>query len=108
MFGEDRISREPQKIEPEIMQPIIQPQVIQQQTIEQQAMYPQTAVPPARESRTGKFLQGRKTGLGWLILFISILVVVLLGLLAWFFYGDEIKDLLFLNLPGWNLNNILL
>lgn len=84
LFGEDRITREPQKIEPEVMPPIIEPQVIQ----------PQIVAPPARESRLGRLIKGRKTGLGWLILFISILVVVLLGLLAWFFYPEEIKGLL--------------
>lgn len=84
LFGEDRITREPQKIEPEVMPPIIEPQVIQ----------PQTVAPPAREPRLDERIKRRMSGLGWLILFISILVVVLLGLLAWFFYPEEIKDLL--------------
>jgi hypothetical protein len=104
LFGEDRITRAPQKIEPEVMPPIIEqrvtqqqamePQVMQPQQMQPQVMQPQIVEPYRRERGLERLLKGRKTGLGWLILFISILVLVLIGLLIWFFFPDLIKGLL--------------
>jgi len=61
---------------------------------------PQVIEPPKREPSVdlgSKRIIKKKS---WLILFIIIMVLVLVGLLAWFFYGEEIRDMLFLSLPG--------
>lgn len=79
LFGEAKVIKEPQKVEP---------QVVEQ---------------PRREPSVDEVRRHRTGNLGWLILFIIVMVIVLAGLIAWFFYGEEIRDLLFLSLPGLKL-----
>ena len=76
LFGEAQVIKEPQVTEPQVIEP------------------------PRREPSVDVGRKRRTSNLGWLILFIIIVVLVLVGLIAWFFYGDEIRDLLFLSLPG--------
>ena len=76
LFGEAQVIREPQVREPQVREQ------------------------PKREPSVDVGRKRRVSNLGWLILFIIIVVLVLLGLLAWFFYGEEIMDFLFLSLPG--------